>query len=85
MALMVTLPPPSSHGTWDVYRLEGVALVSIPEYAGQLSAMRIAAQCPKYRATLDPAAEPGHGSAVEHLSNTTAYYKTSLAPFPGMD
>lgn len=54
---MVTLPPPPSHGTWDVYRLEGVAPVSIPEYAGQLSTVRIAAQCPQYRATLNPAAE----------------------------
>lgn len=79
---MVTLPPPPSHGTWDVYRLDGVALVSIPEYAGQLST-RIAAQCPKYRATLNPAAKPGCSSAVEHLSNTTTCYKTSLAPCPG--
>lgn len=72
---METLPPPPSRGTWSVYRLEGMVLVSIPEYVGQLSTMRIVVQCPKYRALLKPAAEPGCGSAVEHLSTTTACYR----------
>lgn len=82
---METLPPPPSHGTWSVYRLEGMVPVSIPEYVGQLSTMRIVVQCPKYRALLKPAAEPGCGSAVEHLSTTPLATETSLALVPGTD
>lgn len=82
---METLPPPPSRGTWSVYRLEGMVPVSIPEYVGQLSTMRIVVQCPKYRALLKPAAEPGCGSAVEHLSTTPLATETSLALVPGTD
>lgn len=82
---METLPPPPSRGTWSVYRLEGMVPVSIPEYVGQLSTMRIVVQCPKYRALLKPAAEPGCGSAVEHLSTTPRATETSLALVPGTD
>lgn len=77
---METLPPPPSRGTWSVYRLEEMVPVSIPEYVGQLSTMRIVVQCPKYRALLKPAAEPGCGSAVEHLSTTTACYRDKPCP-----